>query len=65
MNKYEVHIEDIYNKEGSKKLFVEDINVYRAHKKGLNSTNALREEISRIIKDGKTVYTFKNGFCEE
>lgn len=65
MNKYEVQIEDIYNNGTVKKIYVEDINVYQAHKKGLNNVNALREEISRITKDGKTVYTFKNGFNEE
>lgn len=65
MNNYDVHIEDIYDRNINKKISIRDINVYMAHKKGLKSTNALREEISRICTDGKVVYTFKNGFSEE
>lgn len=65
MNKYEIYIEDIYNKGKTKKAYVESTNVYLAHKKGLESTNALREEISRIVSNDKTVFTFKNGFSEE
>ena len=64
MNRYEIYIEDIYNKE-DKKIILDEINVYKAHKMGLKNTNALREEIVKIIKDGKVVYTFKNGFNEE
>jgi len=65
MNKYEIYIEDIYNKGKTKKVEVESINVYLAHKKGLKFANALREEISRIVTNDKTVFTFKNGFSDE
>lgn len=65
MNIYDVYIEDIYDRVKNKKISVKDINVYMAHKKGLEQTNALREEISKILLDGKLVYTFKNGFSEE
>jgi hypothetical protein len=65
MNKYTVFIEDIFNKNINKSYNINEINVYAAHKQGLKNTNALREEISKIIRDEKIVYTFKNGFCEE
>lgn len=65
MNKYDLLIEDIYNRENNKKINVQAINVYSAHKEGLKNTNALREEISKITKNGNVVYTFKNGFSEE
>lgn len=65
MNKYEIYIDDIYNKGKTKKIAVESINVYNAHKQGLKNTNALREEISKIVLNGNVVYTFKHGFSEE
>lgn len=65
MNTYDVYIEDIYERNKSKKITVRDINVFLAHKQGLNSTNALREEISRVVCDGKVVYTYSGGFNEE
>lgn len=65
MNKYDVTINDIYEKGNSKKITVQAIDVYNAHKKGLKHTNALREEISKIMLDEKIVYTFRTGFSEE
>jgi len=65
MNNYEVLIEDIYDRGKTKKVSVNDINVYMAHKKALYQTNALREEISKIYNEGRTVYTFNGGFTEE
>lgn len=65
MNKYTVFIEDIFNKGINKNYTVYDINAYNAHKQSLKYANALREEISKILRDDKVVYTFKNGFCEE
>jgi len=65
MNKYDIYIEDIFDRNKSKHVSVESINVYIAHKEGLKKTNAIREEISKIIKSGNVVFTFKNGFSEE
>jgi len=65
MKRYEVVIEDIYEKGKSKKINIDAINAQLAHKSGLNQTNALREEISKIIHDGKPVYSFKGGFSED
>lgn len=65
MNKYEITVSDIYEKGKSKKMFIESQDVYSAHKKGLKYTNALREEISKIMHGDKLVYSFKSGFSEE
>lgn len=65
MNKYEIYISDIYEKEKNKKMALEAINVYEAHKKGLKYTNSIREEILKILSNNGVVYTFKNGFNEE
>lgn len=65
MNKYDITINDIYEKGKVKKLSINSINVYEAHKQGLNHANALREEISKIMCGDNIVYTFKNGFSEE
>ena len=65
MNSYDLIIDDIYSRENSKKITLKAINVYIAHKEGLKQTNALREEISKITKNGNTVFTFKSGFSEE
>ena len=65
MNRYEVVIEDIYEKSKTKKVNIDAINVQQAHKTVLLSqTNALREEISKITSNGNTVYTFRSGFSE-
>lgn len=65
MNKYDITICDIYDKGNVKRLSIDSINVYEAHKLGLRHVNALREEISKIMHKDSTVYTFKNGFSEE
>ena len=65
MKRYEVVIEDIYEKGSSKKMHIDAINAQLAHKQGLKQTNALREEISKIFHDGKPVYSFKGGFLED
>ena len=65
MNKYVVNINDIYEKDKNKKVIIESVNVIEAHKLGLKHTNALREEISKIMLGDKVVYTFKGGFFEE
>lgn len=65
MNTYDIQIEDIYDRNKSKRISVNEINVYLAHKEGLKHTNSIREEISKIDLNGKSVYTFKNGFSEE
>lgn len=65
MNKYDIYIEDIFDRSKSKQVSVQSTNVYLAHKEGLKNTNAIREEISKIIKSGNVVFTFKNGFSEE
>jgi len=65
MNKYDISINDIYERDKSKRVTVESPNVYQAHKTGLKYTNALREEISKIMLGDKMVFTFKNGFSEE
>jgi hypothetical protein len=65
MNKYDIYIEDIFDRSKTKQVSILSTNVYLAHKEGLKSTNAIREEISKIIKSGNVVFTFKNGFSEE
>ena len=65
MNKYEITVSDIYEKGKSKKVLIDSLNVYSAHKTGLKYTNALREEISKIMHGEKIVYSFRNGFSEE
>jgi hypothetical protein len=65
MNTYSVVIEDVYDKTKTSKIQVQDTNVFLAHKQGLYQTNALREEIVKIISKGKTVFTLKGGFCED
>jgi hypothetical protein len=65
MKRYEVYIEDIYNKEKSKKMIIDSFNAFEAHKNGLKYTNALREEITKITTNSVTVYNFKSGFNEE
>lgn len=65
MNKYEIYIDDIFEKKRNKHIEVEASNVYLAHKQGLDHTNALREEITKITRNGELLYTFKNGFFEE
>lgn len=65
MKKYEVVIEDIYEKGKTKKINIDAINAQLAHKNGLKHTNALREEISKVIHEGKTVFSFKSGFSED
>lgn len=65
MSKYDITISDIYEKGKSKKISIDAVNVYIAHKQGLKHTNALREEISKIMQGDKLVYSFKNGFSEE
>jgi hypothetical protein len=65
MNKYEISINDIYERGKGKKITVESLDVYSAHKLGLKHTNALREEISKIMLNDKMVYNFKNGFFAE
>jgi hypothetical protein len=65
MNTYIVIIEDIYDKSKTKKIEIKDSTVHLAHKAGLKKTNALREEIVKITKDGRAVYTLKSGFFEE
>lgn len=65
MNTYTVIIEDIYDKSKTKKIQLSESNAFLAHKQGLKDTNALREEIVKITKDGRTVYALKSGFMEE
>jgi hypothetical protein len=65
MNKYEVTVEDVYDKNKTKKFIMGGHNVYEAHKSALTSVNAIREEISKMTKNGRTVFTFRNGFSEE
>ena len=65
MNKYEITVSDIYEKGKNKKVLIESVDVYSAHKKGLKYSNALREEISKIMHGEKLVYSFRNGFSEE
>lgn len=64
MNKYELLIEDIYDKNKNKTVVVHQSNVQLAHKDGLKHCNALREEIARITVRGKVVYTFRAGFVD-
>jgi len=65
MNSYQVVIQDIYEKEKQKSVRVEEINAQLAHKSGLKSTNALREEIALIKDSGnKIVYTYRDGFVD-
>lgn len=65
MKSYEVIVEDIYDKNKSKKVKLDAVNVYLAHKDGLKHANALREEISKIICKGKIVFTYSSGFSED
>jgi hypothetical protein len=65
MNTYSVIIEDIYDKNKCRKIQVKEINAVSAHKWCLDQVNALREEIVRIISNGKVVFSLKNGFCED
>jgi hypothetical protein len=65
MNRYDITISDIYEKGKSKKISIDATNVYSAHKQGLRHTNALREEILKIMREDNLVYSFKNGFSEE
>lgn len=65
MSKYDITVSDIYDKGMSKKISVHADNVHSAHKQGLRYSNALREEISKIMCNDKLVYTFRNGFTEE
>ena len=64
MNTYSVIIEDIYDKTKCKKIQVKDSNAILAHKQSLDQVNALREEIIKIISNGKVVFSLKGGFCE-
>jgi hypothetical protein len=64
MNKYEIMIEDIYDKNKSKSVFVYQSNAFLAHKEGLNYTNALREDIIRITNKGKMVFNIRAGFVD-
>lgn len=65
MKQYNVIVQDIYEKEKQKHLTVEALNAQLAHKTGLRSTNALREEIA-LIRDQKNsvVYTYRDGFID-
>jgi hypothetical protein len=65
MNSYDVYIDDIYERNRTKKITVREANAFLAHKQGLKATNALREEISRVVCDNRVVYTFGGGFNEE
>jgi hypothetical protein len=65
MNRYEVTVEDVYDKNKTKKLIIEGHGVQEAHKSALTNVNAIREEISNMTKNGRTVFTFRNGFSEE
>jgi hypothetical protein len=64
MNTYSVTVEDIYDKSREKKFQVRERNAILAHKASLSNTNALREEITKIISSGKLVYSMKDGFSE-
>lgn len=64
MNTYSVTVEDIYDKSKEKKFQVNEKNAILAHKASLSKTNALREEITKIISSGKLVYSIKDGFSE-
>ena len=63
MDNFNISIQDIYEKNSQKNITVRALNSQLAHKEGLKSTNALREEIA-IIRDGKKniVFTYKDGF---
>lgn len=65
MSKYDITISDVYERGKSRKISIDAADVYIAHKQGLKYTNALREEISKIMQGDRLVYTFKNGFSEE
>ena len=65
MSKYDITVSDIYDKGKSKKISLNAPNVQNAHKQGLRYTNALREEILKIMQNDRLVYTFRSGFTEE
>ena len=64
MNTYSVIVEDIYDKTKCRKIQVKNTNAIAAHKQSLDQVNALREEIVRVINNGKIVFSLKSGFCE-
>jgi hypothetical protein len=65
MKSYNLIVQDIYEKEKQKHVAVKAINSQLAHKEGLNSCNALREEIA-LIRDSSNniVFTYKDGFVD-
>jgi len=64
MNKYDLLIEDIYDKNKNKNIVINQSNVQLAHKDGLGHCNALREEIVKISSRGKIVYSLRSGFMD-
>lgn len=65
MSIYELTIEDVYDKNKKKVILLKDTDVFQAHKEGLKSVNAIREEITKIQRNGRTIFTYRSGFFEE
>jgi ABC-type transport system involved in cytochrome c biogenesis ATPase subunit len=63
MKKYNVIVQDIYERNKQKHITIQAVDHYLAHKNGLKHTNALREEIA-IIRDqnNSIVFSYKDGF---
>jgi len=64
MNKYDLLIEDVYDRSKTRNVTIHQLNAHLAHKDGLNHCNALREEIAKITSRGKVIYALRAGFLE-